>query len=160
MHRAAGQLHLNVDAPRLDAFEGHGDHPSRHSPKNPLLSQDLSTSEHIGKFGSRTNKEQSERVWRISDLTAALDTSRKLHSSAGYSEAMKTCISALTSRSSGVKPLKPPCGMPSQTCSSARTPARRSLRCIRMALDRKMSRPPACRNVGGKAATSPSSGDR
>ena len=36
MHRAAGQLHLDVDPPRLDALEGDGDHPPSHVEK-PLF---------------------------------------------------------------------------------------------------------------------------
>jgi hypothetical protein len=32
--RAAGQLHLDVDAPSLDALERHRDHPPRHAPKS------------------------------------------------------------------------------------------------------------------------------
>src|SRR5580704_18682633 len=83
MDGAAGQLHLDVDAARLDAFEGHGDHPPRHSAKNPLLSQDLSTPDHSRRLGSRTNTEQSGILWHISDLASGFDTSWKLHGRAG-----------------------------------------------------------------------------
>jgi len=36
VHGAAGQLHLDVDAARLDAFEGHGDHRPSQTRKTPF----------------------------------------------------------------------------------------------------------------------------
>ena len=85
--------------------------------------------------------------------------------SLNYSEcsrraARKRRTSSPISASSGA-PKKPPCGIASNTWSSASTPAARSFLCRRTALERNKSRVPACTKVGGNGGEkSPKSGER